>query len=90
MNKDSVLINFSRGGIVNEGDLIDQLDNGMLLKYVTDFPTKNLLKRINSQRDVIIFPHLGASTKESEINCAVMACDQITDFLKYGKIILTV
>jgi Phosphoglycerate dehydrogenase and related dehydrogenases len=58
----------------------------MLLKYVTDFPTKNLLKRINSQRDVIIFPHLGASTKESEINCAVMACDQITDFLKYGKI----
>ena len=86
LNKDSVLINFSRGGIVNEGDLIDQLDNGMLLKYVTDFPTKNLLKRINSQRDVIIFPHLGASTKESEINCAVMACDQITDFLKYGKI----
>ena len=86
LNKDSVLINFSRGGIVDEVDLIDQLDNGMLLKYVTDFPTKNLLKRINSQRDVIIFPHLGASTKESEINCAVMACDQITDFLKYGKI----
>ena len=86
LNKDSVLINFSRGGIVDEVDLIDQLDNGMLLKYVTDFPTKNLLKRINLQRDVIIFPHLGASTKESEINCAVMACDQITDFLKYGKI----
>ena len=86
LNKDSVLINFSRGGIVDEEDLIDQLDNGMLLKYVTDFPTKNLLKRINLQRDVIIFPHLGASTKESEINCAVMACDQIIDFLKYGKI----
>ena len=86
LNKDSVLINFSRGGIVNEGDLIDQLDNGMLLKYVTDFPTKNLLKRINSQRDVIIFPHLGASTKESEVNCALMACNQITEFLKFGKI----
>ena len=86
LNKDAVLINFSRGGIVDEKDLLDQLDNGMLLKYVTDFPTKNLLKRINSQRDVIIFPHLGASTKESEVNCALMACNQITEFLKFGKI----
>ena len=86
LNKDSVLINFSRGGIVDEENLVDQLDKGLLLKYVTDFPTKNLLQRINTQRDVIIFPHLGASTKESEINCAVMACDQITEFLKFGKI----
>jgi len=90
LSRDSVLINFSRGGIVDEENLIDQLDNGMLLKYVTDFPTKNLLKRINLQRDVIIFPHLGASTKESEINCALMACNQITEFLKYGKIINSV
>ena len=90
LSRDSVLINFSRGGIVDEESLIDQLDNGMLFKYVTDFPTKNLLKRINLQRDVIIFPHLGASTKESEINCALMACNQITEFLKYGKIINSV
>ena len=90
LNEDSVVINFSRGGIVHEEDLIDQLENGSLLKYVTDFPTKNLLKRINIQRDVIIFPHLGASTKESEINCAVMACDQISEFLKLGKIINSV
>ena len=90
LNEDSVVINFSRGGIVHEQDLIDQLENGSLLKYVTDFPTKNLLKRINIQRDVIIFPHLGASTKESEINCAVMACDQISEFLKLGKIINSV
>ena len=90
LNEDSVVINFSRGGIVHEEDLIDQLENGRLLKYVTDFPTKNLLKRINIQRDVIIFPHLGASTKESEINCAVMACDQISEFLKLGKIINSV
>ena len=90
LNEDSVVINFSRGGIVHEEDLIDQLENGSLLKYVTDFPTKNLLKRINTQRDVIIFPHLGASTKESEINCAVMACDQISEFLKFGKIINSV
>ena len=86
LNKNSVLINFSRGGIVDEHDLLAQLDSGMLLKYVTDFPTKNLLKRINSSKDVMIFPHLGASTKESEINCAVMACDQISEFLNYGKI----
>ena len=90
LNEDSVVINFSRGGIVHEEDLIDKLENGSLLKYVTDFPTKNLLKRINTQRDVIIFPHLGASTKESEINCAVMACDQISEFLKLGKIINSV
>ena len=90
LNEGSVVINFSRGGIVHEEDLIDQLENGSLLKYVTDFPTKNLLKRINIQRDVIIFPHLGASTKESEINCAVMACDQISEFLKLGKIINSV
>ena len=90
LNEGSVVINFSRGGIVHEEDLIDQLENGSLLKYVTDFPTKNLLKRINTQRDVIIFPHLGASTKESEINCAVMACDQISEFLKLGKIINSV
>ena len=90
LNEDSVVINFSRGGIVHEEDLINQLENGRLLKYVTDFPTKNLLKRINIQRDVIIFPHLGASTKESEINCAVMACDQISEFLKLGKIINSV
>ena len=90
LNEGSVVINFSRGGIVHEEDLIDQLENGSLLKYVTDFPTKNLLKRINTQRDVIIFPHLGASTKESEINCAVMACDQISEFLKFGKIINSV
>ena len=86
LNKNSVLINFSRGGIVDEHDLLAQLDSGMLLKYVTDFPTKNLLKRINSSKDVMIFHHLGASTKESEINCAVMACDQISEFLNYGKI----
>ena len=90
LNEGSVVINFSRGGIVHEEDLIDQLENGSLLKYVTDFPTKNLLKRINTQRDVIIFPHLGASTEESEINCAVMACDQISEFLKFGKIINSV
>ena len=86
MKEGSVLINFSRGGIVSEKDLLECLENNRLHKYVTDFPTKNLLKRISGKKDVMIFPHLGASTKESEINCAVMACSQLSDFLKFGKI----
>ena len=86
MKDDAVLLNFSRGGIVNEEDLVDSLNQKKIYKYVTDFPTKKLLERISQHKDVMIFPHLGASTKESEVNCAVMACSQISDFLKFGKI----
>ena len=86
MKDDAVLLNFSRGGIVNEEDLIDALNKNKIYKYVTDFPTKKLLERISQHKDVMIFPHLGASTKESEVNCAVMACSQISDFLQFGKI----
>ena len=90
MKEGSVLINFSRGGIVYEKDLLEFLEKNHLHKYVTDFPTKSLLRRINLNKDVMIFPHLGASTKESEINCAVMACSQLSDFLKSGKIVNSV
>tara|TARA_Y100000766_G_scaffold33079_1_gene22925 strand:- start:157 stop:1341 length:1185 start_codon:yes stop_codon:yes gene_type:complete len=86
MKKNSVLINFSRGGIVDENSVIKFLDNQHLYKYVTDFPTKELLERINTKKDVMIFPHLGASTKESEVNCAVMACSQLKDFIEEGTI----
>jgi len=86
MKKNSVLINFSRGGIVDENSVIEFLDNQHLHKYVTDFPTKELLERINTKKDVMIFPHLGASTKESEVNCAVMACSQLRDFILEGTI----
>ena len=86
MKKNSVLINFSRGGIVDENSVIEFLDNQHLHKYVTDFPTKELLERINTKKDVMIFPHLGASTKESEVNCAVMACSQLRDFIPEGTI----
>ena len=86
MKKNSVLINFSRGGIVDENSVIKFLDNLHLHKYVTDFPTKELLERINTKKDVMIFPHLGASTKESEVNCAVMACSQLRDFILEGTI----
>ena len=88
--KNSVLINFSRGGIVDETAVIKNLDNQHLHKYVTDFPTKKLLQRLDSKKDVMIFPHLGASTKESEINCAMMACRQISDFLLEGKVVNSV
>jgi len=88
--KNSVLINFSRGGIVDEAAVIKNLDSQHLHKYVTDFPTKKLLQRLESKKDVMIFPHLGASTKESEINCAMMACRQISDFLLEGKVVNSV
>ena len=90
MKQGSVLINFSRGGIVCEQDLLEFLENNHLHKYVTDFPTKNLLKRVILKKDVMIFPHLGASTRESEVNCAVMACGQLSNFLKSGKIVNSV
>ena len=83
---DCVLVNFSRGDIVHEEDLIDALEKEQIYKYITDFPTKKLLQRLKSKKDIIIFPHLGASTKESEENCARMACTQISNFLKFGKI----
>ncbi len=89
LNK-SVLINFSRGGIVCEESLLEGLDQNFLYKYVTDFPTKKLINRVRSKKDVVIFPHLGASTTESEINCAEMACSQLADFLKKGKIVNSV
>ena len=88
--ENSVLINFSRGGIVDEAAVIKNLDSQHLHKYVTDFPTKKLLQRLDSKKDVMIFPHLGASTKESEINCAMMACRQISDFLLEGKVVNSV
>lgn len=90
LKKNSVLINFSRGGVVDESSLIKFLDNQHLHKYVTDFPTKQLLQRLNTKKDVVIFPHLGASTKESEVNCAVMACSQLSDFIKEGRILNSV
>ena len=86
VSEGTTLINFSRGGIINEGDVLSALDSGKLKKYVTDFPTKKLISRLGNQNDVLIFPHLGASTKESEINCAVMACNQLKNFITHGHI----
>ncbi|MDB4194138.1 3-phosphoglycerate dehydrogenase family protein [Gammaproteobacteria bacterium] len=83
----SRLINLSRGGIVNSNDVIQALENGSLSKFVTDFPTPDLIARSAENSDVILLPHMGASTKEAEINCAVMAANQVANFLQRGVII---
>jgi len=84
------LINLSRGGIVNSNDVIAALENGSLSKFVTDFPTPELIERSSNKSDVILLPHLGASTKEAEVNCAVMAANQLANFLHEGTIINSV
>ena len=88
--KGAKLINLSRGGIVNNEDIIEALDSKVIDKFVTDFPTPELVTRANNFQDVILLPHLGASTKEAEVNCAVMAAEQISNFLNDGIIINSV
>jgi len=81
--KDGVrIMNFARGGLVNVEDLFAAFDSGKVETFVTDFPDEELLKHDK----VIGIPHLGASTPESESNCAVMAVDQVSDFLENGNI----
>lgn len=82
MKEGVILLNFSRDLLVNEDDLKEALDNGKVGKYVTDFPTKNVC----AMKNVIAFPHLGATTEESEDNCAKMAVMQIKDYLEKGVI----
>ena len=81
------LINLSRGDIVNNLDVINALNNQILSKFITDFPTKELIERVSKKNDVILLPHLGASTKEAEINCAIMAAQQTKNFLANGVIV---
>jgi D-3-phosphoglycerate dehydrogenase len=76
------VLNFSRGALVNDADIIEALGSGQVAAYVTDFPDETLLK----QENVIAFPHLGASTPEAEDNCAVMAVNQTKEFLEFGNI----
>ncbi|MBN1697509.1 MAG: phosphoglycerate dehydrogenase [Spirochaetales bacterium] len=82
MKKGVRILNFSRNGLVNNEDLREAIDQGIVAAYVTDFPDDNLLNMPN----VIGIPHLGASTPEAEDNCAVMAADQVMDFLENGNI----
>jgi D-3-phosphoglycerate dehydrogenase len=82
IKKGAKLINFARGGLVNNEDLKAAIMEGVISTYVTDFPDEELLKMDN----VISIPHLGASTPEAEDNCAKMAVMQIRNFLQYGNI----
>ena len=82
MKKGVRILNFSRGGIVNNDDLGAAIKDGIVKRYVTDFPDEELL----GMENVINIPHLGASTQESEVNCAVMVSNQIRDFIEHGNI----
>ena len=80
------LINFARDEIVNSQDVIDALTSGKLGGYVTDFADLDLIKRAKTVGDVIILPHIGASTRQAEENCSIMAAEQLKDFLENGNI----
>jgi len=83
MMKDNVrILNFARGGLIDVADLKVAIASGKVAKYITDFPNEEELK----MDGVIAIPHLGASTKESETNCAIMAVNQIRDYLENGNI----
>lgn len=81
--KDGVrLLNFSRAELADFADLTAALESGKVASYVTDFPTQEVLQMKNT----VVIPHLGASTPESEENCADMAARQIRDYLEFGQI----
>ena len=85
--KDGVkILNMARGGLVNEEDMLEALDSGKVAIYVTDFPTPKLA----AHPHCIPSPHLGASTAESEENCAVNAAKEVMDYLEYGNIVNSV
>jgi D-3-phosphoglycerate dehydrogenase / 2-oxoglutarate reductase len=82
MKAGAVVLNFSRGGVVDETAILEALETGQLAKYVCDFPAPHLAQ----QPGVILLPHLGASTREAEENCAVMVAEQVRDYLLDGTI----
>ncbi len=85
--KDGVrILNYSRDGLVNTDAVLEGLKSGKVAKYVTDFGNDKIL----GEEGVIVIPHLGASTPESEDNCAVMACNQVKDYIENGNIVNSV
>ena len=85
--KDGVrILNFARDGLVNSTDMIVALEQGKVASYVVDFPTDEMI----GVNGVICIPHLGASTPESEDNCAVMAAKQLVDYIENGNIVNSV
>ncbi len=82
MRDGGVIINFARGGIVNDAHIVDALDSGKLHAYVTDFPLPSLIEHPK----VVALPHLGASTSEAEENCAIMVAENLRDYLENGNV----
>lgn len=82
MKKGVVLLNFARDLLANEKDVLEGLSSGKIARYVTDFPNPVTA----GQKGCIVIPHLGASTEESEDNCAVMAVQELMDYLENGNI----
>lgn len=82
VKKGTLLVNYARGGIVDEQAVLKALDSGRLSGYLADFPSESLI----GHSKVLLTPHLGASTSESEENCAMMAAREIANYLLYGNI----
>jgi D-3-phosphoglycerate dehydrogenase len=82
MKSNAKILNFAREEIVSTDEMVAALDAGTIAGYISDFPAPALLGR----KDVLLMPHIGASTEEAEENCAVMAADQLMDFLENGNI----
>lgn len=81
-----VIVNCARGELVNNDDIKEAIASGKVSRYVTDFPTADLL----GVEGIVTIPHLGASTPEAEDNCAVMAARQLTDYIENGVIVNSV
>ena len=86
MKSSAVILNFAREAIVDAEAIVEALDNGSLRQYICDFPEPRLI----GHDKVVALPHIGASTAEAEENCAVMAADQLRDYLENGNILNSV
>ena len=82
MRDGATVLNFSREGIVNDDAIVAGIESGKLHAYVCDFPSRRLVGRAS----VIVLPHIGASTREAEDNCAVMVVDQLRDYFEEGNV----
>lgn len=82
MKEDGIIVNFARGGVVDDDAILDALNNDALGGYVCDFPTRELIEHPK----VIALPHLGASTVEAEENCAIMVAENVREYLENGNI----
>ncbi|WP_165329217.1 phosphoglycerate dehydrogenase [Streptococcus tangpeifui] len=82
MNKGTTIINFARGELVNHQDLFEAIEAGVVKRYITDFGSEELLNKDK----ITVFPHVGGSTAEAELNCAIMASQEIRQFIETGEI----